>query len=61
MSNKVNNLPLFIEAVEKEFAIEHPNFERHMFKILLGERIVDIKKDRIDEQEYIKNWLNIKP
>jgi hypothetical protein len=57
MAEQIKRLDEFIKAAYKEMDTDFPRYVG-MHKLHLGERIVDVKEDRIDEDEYIAKWTS---
>ena len=61
MANKINNLFLFYNAVKEEIKDDNSGEkgvfgEETFFSLILSDRIIQVKNDEINEQEYIKKW-----
>lgn len=59
MALKIERLPEFIDAVENELKMVYESDKHDGWrKLLLGERIMDVKNGVLDEGTYIAEWLN---
>ena len=56
MADKIEKLDKFMEACKREWNAEHEPVEI-ICSILIHRRLHDILEDKINEAEYIKQWV----
>ncbi|GEM_PF-3562331 len=55
MAKTLNDITGFWKAVQNEFFALHPDVYEELM-IFVGGRITDIRKDMLEEKEYIEEW-----
>ena len=55
MAKSINDMQNFWKSVQNEFFAIHPDIYDELM-IFVGGRITDIRKDRLNEEDYIRQW-----